>query len=269
MTTETGTAGAPGNRPASTSATASSAGGPPSLSTTAQLTTAIHLYWLKYVWMLALVVLAVILIVASVRDATLDDSVWDQIGVGVLRWVIFAAGVTTLSSFAPMFLGNGVTRGQLASSSIVSMAVVSAIGAAVVALGYVIERIVYPRAGWELILRDAETPLDAGTIASRSISMAVLFAAYFVSGWLIGAAFYRYGSNVGLLLIVPSAIPLLVVDLLLAGPTNMIGGIDAIQRRLGPVDDVALPVALPLSAVIVVVACVAARRATQAVPLRA
>lgn len=242
--------------------------GPPSLASGVNVTTWGHLSWLTYAWGLAVAAVVAIVTVAWARDATLDASVSEQVAVGIVRWFFLAAGVSTALSFIPLFVSNGVTRTRLASATTASLVILSAIGAAVVTVGFVVERLVATRAGWQLVLVDDGPPLDAGTIATRVVAVIPLFAAYFVTGWFIGLGFYRYSTGVGIVLIAPSLIPALLVGVLVDSQNNVIGAVGAMEEWLDPIAGLPSAVALPLAAGVVAVGCLVARRITRDTPLR-
>ncbi len=53
-------------------------------------------------WLLTLVVFGVVLVVTGFTDATIDDSLWQGLGAGWQRWVVFAAGASMVPTFGPM-----------------------------------------------------------------------------------------------------------------------------------------------------------------------
>jgi hypothetical protein len=187
---------------------------PPPLFTTTSVLSGGHLAWLGWTWAVTAVIFAVVMFLIVRLDGHLDTSLWQSAGASWQRYVIFAAGVTTLPSFLAMFVSNGVTRAQLSASSTVSMVVVAAAGTVVVIVGFVAEALIFGSAGWAHVM-DSGDPVDSGgELVVLALRYAVLFCMWFSAGWLIGTGFYRHGFVGGVALIIPFAIPVLVCEML-------------------------------------------------------
>lgn len=244
------------------------ASGPARLRTVTSIIVHGHLAWLRYVWAGLATLLLVILSVQWARGGGFTESVWEQIGVGVQRWVIFGAGVTTVPVFAPLVVSQGVTRRAMSHASFLAAAAIAITGTLVVVAGYLAERAVYAGANWTHASGDGSNVLAADTIGRDIVASALIFAAYLVSGWIIGIGFYRAGAAVGMALIVPGVIPLLAVDALMSAPNNPIGAFDIVQERLDRLGELQLWVSVPVSIVILAVAALVARRATVGVAIK-
>lgn len=197
---------------------------PPPLSTTAFVVSGGHLAWLGWVWAVTAAIFAVV-IALVVRFGELDSSLWQDAGASWQRFVIFAAGVTTLPSFLAVFVGHGVTRAQLSASNTVSMVLVAAAGTVFVIAGFIAEAVVFGGAGWDHVLDGGGPVASAAELAVLALRYAVLFCMWFSAGWLIGTGFYRYGFIGGVALVVPFAIPVLLCELVVgqAGASISIG----------------------------------------------
>ena len=187
---------------------------PPSITTTASIVSGGHLTWLGYTWAITAVVFVVVMTLIIRFGGHLDSSLWESAGASWQRYVIFAAGVTTLPSFLAMFVGNGVTRSQLSASSTVSMVVVAIAGTAFAIAGFVAEGLIFGSAGWTQVMDNGYPADSAGGYVVLALRYAVIFSMWFSAGWLIGAGFYRYGFFGGIALIIPFAIPVLLCELL-------------------------------------------------------
>jgi hypothetical protein len=187
---------------------------PPSITTTASVVSGGHLKWLGYTWAITAVVFAVVMALIIRVGGHLDSSLWESAGASWQRYVIFAAGVSTLPSFLAMFVGNGVTRSQLSASSTVSMVVVATAGTMFVIAGFVAEGLIVGSVGWTQAMDDGYPAASAGEYVVLALRYAVIFSTWFSAGWLIGTGFYRYGTLGGIALIIPFAVPVLLCELL-------------------------------------------------------
>lgn len=237
---------------------------PASLIDTASVTTFGHLAWVGWVWGAAFVIASgVVVAVGAFSDGQLDNSLWQGLGAGWQRWILLAAGIATTATFAPMLVGNGVTRARLSASVIVTMVVLAVVGAVVVAAGYLVEGFVFRANDWRHVLDGGGRTIGAGMIAGLALRHALTFAAYFVSGWLIGIGFYRFGRDGGVPLIVPSIVPVVLVELLLLG-----GGASVFTSGPGDLSGPPLAVGAPASALVIALAALAATRYNRELALR-
>lgn len=235
--------------------------GPPPLSATTSIVTFGNLAWLAWLWGLLLAAFLAIVAVMAIRGGPVDESLWEGFGVGILRWLLLAAGIAIVPTFAPMLISNGVTRAQLSRSAALSVIALCALSAAVVAVGYALEAVAFAWADWDHVLRDGDA-VDLATVGLVSLVLGVTHAAYMAAGWVLGIAFYRWGPTVGVPAIVPCAVPVVLVELVtprVAAGTGLLG-IDAV--------DLATPVGIALAAAVVAATVVAGGRATREVPLK-
>lgn len=214
-----------------TSTTSNSTPTPPSLATTTTIVSGAHLTWLGWTWAATAVAFVAILAIIARVDGELDSSLWQGVGASWQRYVIFAAGVTTLPSLLAMFVSNGLTRAQLSASSTVSMVIVAAAGTTFVIAGYLVESLVFGSAGWPHVVDQGDAVSSGFDLAVVALRFAVLFCLWFSAGWLIGTGFYRYGVVGGLALIVPFAIPVLVGEVLVSSAESSIT-FDALTGRM-------------------------------------
>ena len=234
----------------------------PHLADAASIVTFGHLMWLAWTWLAATLIYAVV-IACVARWGSVDQSLWQSVAAGWQRWVVFAAGVTTTTTFLRMLLRNGATRSLVSSASTVSMAVIGVLAGLWITAGYAVEKVVYERYGWTQGLNSDAVFEWSDTWRVALESPLVLFA-YFVSGWLVGAAFYRYGVAGGLILLVPSLAPAALFELF---TSKDFGGVD-IDALPSAFDRPNLALTACVGAIVVAGSVWIARRVTRKIPLR-
>jgi hypothetical protein len=186
---------------------------PPPLANVAAITTAGTMIWIGLLWLVVVAGFGIVLgVVAAVGSS--DHSVWQHGFSGWQRFIPFAAGLSMTSAFAPMLVGNGVTRARVATAATVTLVVVAVAGGLFVALGYGVERLAFDALGWRHELSDGRR-LSGGGYVRAGVAYAALFACYFASGWLIGVARGVLGRDEFAPLVVPALIPAVVAELLL------------------------------------------------------
>jgi hypothetical protein len=207
--------------------------GRPPMVTTAAITTLGHLAWIAWVWLaFGVVVLGAIAGYGVFGDGAIDESMWQNFAAGWQRWLLLAAGFATTATFAPMLVGNGVTRAQMSSSVLVTMVALAVLGGLYIAVGFLIEGALFGANDWTHVLDGGRT-LGARMIAGLGLRYALGLAVSFVAGWLMGIGFYRFGNETGLPLIIPCALPIVAVELLLLDGAGGLG--------IGPMQDWAGP----------------------------
>jgi hypothetical protein len=160
--------------------------------------------WLPYAW-LAGTLLNVALLIGVGRWGTVEDSMWEA-GANWQRYILFAAGVVTMTTFLPLLVRNGATRGLLSSATTVTMAAVTAFLGLWNVAGYAVEALVYHRNGWPQTLPTGRQ-FEWGDLPNVFVSSSLLVAAYYVSGWLVANGFVRRGAAGGLLRLIPGLLP--------------------------------------------------------------
>jgi hypothetical protein len=242
--------------------------GPAPLSATAGITAGGTLYWLGIVWAVTFVICLVVLVVAGAIDARLDSSLWQGLGAGWQRWLVLAAGVTMLPSFGPILITNGATRRRLSESAVVTMALVALGGVLVIVAGYVMEDMVFAANDWWHMVDDSPAG-GVSFLAAVALEGWLSFAAYFVSGWLIGIGFYRFPNSVAVPLILPSLVPAIAVNFLVQSKIGNGGPMDFVVTSFDVGRDVPVVLGVVGSLVVTAIACVVATRYTRGVALKA
>lgn len=195
-----------------TNAPSPGAVGPVSLTTTSMISVIGHLTWLGALWAVVAVGYSAGLGAIAIWGS-LDESLWAEAVAGWQRWPIGGAGVTMATVFGPMFITNGVTRARLAQSAIGSMIVLAVLGSLYVTIGFAIESAVFDANDWTHRVNDMRLFDEVG-LWRAGLSYALVFAAYFVGGWLVGLAFHRVGW-LAMLFVPLAAVPAVVSEVCL------------------------------------------------------
>jgi hypothetical protein len=187
--------------------------GPPPLVNVAAITTLGTMIWVGLLWLVVAAGFGIVVGIVAAVGST-DHSLWQHGFSGWQRFVPFAAGLSMTSAFAPMLVGNGVTRARLAAGATVTLVVVALAGGLFVALGYGAESLVFHALGWRHELSGGRR-LAGGGLVRVGVAHVALFACYYVSGWLIGVARGVLGPDAFAPLVVPALIPAAVAEILL------------------------------------------------------
>jgi hypothetical protein len=149
----------------------------------------------------------------------LESSLWQSAAAGWQRWLVLASGVSALSTFAPMLLTNGVTRAQLASSAIVTGLALAALVAVFVAVGYLVEGVVFAQNDvvHRFDMSGADPGPTIGAVRLPGLGLEYLITAYaaYVTGWQVAIGFFRSHVAGGIVRIPAAVVPLLLVEALL------------------------------------------------------
>lgn len=152
----------------------------------------------------ALAVTAVVSLRVEVRV-----SGWD-VAVQVGRWFVGAIGVHLAAVYLPLYVTHGVTRRRVAGDMGVFALLYALIGAVCVAVGYLLEGLVYRLAGWEHGL-DGHLFGSPGQFHLVVVEYGAVFGVWLAAGALLGAGFYR-SPGLGLVLLLPAVGAVLSVE---------------------------------------------------------
>jgi hypothetical protein len=233
----------------------------PRLAESSAIVTIGHLMWLGCTWGVAALAYTVVIVCVSIWGEV-DVSLWQSVFAGWQRFVVAAAGFTTITTFLRIFVRNGATRRMLSSASLAAMTVVSILGGALITAGWAIEKLVYDANGWTQTM-NSDAVFDWSDLWRAAIESPIVLAAFFLSGWLISAAFYRFGVAGGIALLLPCAVPALFSELV---TSKDFGGVDI--DVLPEFGSTALAVTAISGLALIAVTAAVARRVTVAMALR-
>lgn len=137
------------------------------------------------------ITVVVTLVVSAFVDVSISG--WDM-ATQLTRWYAGGAGVYLTAVYLPLYIAHGHTRRAFLTQlpgSIVAMVVTLG---ALVAVGYLVEHVVYRAAGWEQGLTQDHLFNSTTEVGLVFAEFSLLLLVYLVGGALAGAAFYRHAA---------------------------------------------------------------------------
>ncbi len=141
-------------------------------------------------------VLVITFAIAALGEVT--QSVWDPAS-QVPRWFAFFIGLHLAMDIMPLHIAHGQTRRDFARRAFVFLVMFAAATAALVTLGFVIERVIYAVAGWPQTLTELHLYSSATDYPRIYLEQLLVMFAWLAGGALIGAGFYRDSGTGGLM----------------------------------------------------------------------
>ena len=173
---------------------------------------------LVVLWLFLVAGVAVMITLLFAAFGDLASSVWEQAS-EFARWFAGAMGIYVTGVYLPLYIAHGRTRREVARQLPIVAVLYTAAFAALLTLGYGIERLVYHLGGWPQALADPHLYDHAGQYHLVFIEFWLLLVVWFVGGMMLGGGFYR-STTLGLSLIVPAVAVIIVVDRVL-GPGSV------------------------------------------------
>jgi hypothetical protein len=180
-----------------------------------------YLLW----WAVLILVMIVIALIARAQLATVDTSAWQLAG-NSPKILLLVLAILLPTLYLPRWVSHGITRRAFGIAGGIASAAMAVAGGAIMAAGYAVEAAVYADAGW----RQAQPvpPLLLSIDSDRWYLVVVvytlLFGAYAITGWLIGAGYYRWGAWRGTLFLVPAVLPLVLTEALFVRDQPLVVG---------------------------------------------
>jgi hypothetical protein len=164
-------------------------------------------------WFWSIVTLVTVITTAVL--AGVDEvgvSLWFLIAGQGMKWWLLILGVLLVAVHLKLYVANGVTRRDFLIGAGVFGGLSAVVFALMVPLGHGVERLVWTAFGTP---PDSYPVFTAGAALREAGHLLPGALGSLVTGALIAAGFYRFDWRIGLLLILPGALPLVVADGLL------------------------------------------------------
>lgn len=195
--------------------------GQPPLAETSSIVAFGILSWLGCLWIVVGVLFGIALGVISIVGE-LESSLWHGAVAGWQRYVVAAAGATSVGFFLRTLVGNGVTRARWAASTAVAGAVLAVLGASFILVGYLGEELVFGANDWRHVI-DGDDPVALGGFADYAevfVDHLLTLAAFFTSGWLLGVCWSRWNAA-AVPAFVLCLVPVATAEVLLRGQSGV------------------------------------------------
>lgn len=155
------------------------------------------------VWGVFVIAVAVVTGIVS-RSVEIEESAW-VIASSVPPWYMLGCGVYMTAVYLPLYIAHGTTRRSFMAQATPYMVVVTGVGAALMAAGFGIERMLYGLMDWPQDLPEDHDALfsSADQYGMIFLTFWLEFLLFFVVGAFVAAAFYRraWGGLAGWLVI--------------------------------------------------------------------
>jgi hypothetical protein len=185
-------------------------------------------YRLVGLWFWGVITLVVIgASVVTARFSGIDLSVWELITGQAAKYWLLVLGLMLVPTHLKLFVANGVTRRDFLLGAGAFGLVTAVIFAALVPIGRGVESLVRTAFG---VAADGYPDFSAGEALRDFGHYAPGAVGWLITGALVAAGFYRYPWWVGLLLIIPFALPLAIPETLL----GLYAAVDTPAHRFVP-----------------------------------
>jgi len=171
-----------------------------------------HLAFTAMLWALFMVV---VLVITGILAATagISESIQHYATTQAPRWLLFGLGIDVVSTYLRLHLAHGRTRRNFLGQSIGYTFVISGFAAALITVGYLVERLVYAMFGWTQRLPRKAMFDAADEYPMMLATFWLTFLLWTVAGLVIGLGFFRSTGlglltiPVGLMIVLPTFIP--------------------------------------------------------------
>lgn len=169
-----------------------------------------HLAFVAVTWVLfTVVVFLVVGGVALFADGR-PDSIWHHAATQAPRWLMFGLGVDAVTTYLRLQLAHGGTRRSYLGQSTAYTVVLAGGSAALITVGYLLERGIYALLGWPQGLPGESLFGTAGQYHVIFATYWLTFLLWTVAGTLVALGFFRWNKGglltipIGLLLVAPA-----------------------------------------------------------------
>ena len=141
----------------------------------------------------------------------ITGSIWNG-----ARWVpqyfLLSIGASLTANLLRVHVAHGVTRRRFVVAGVIVAVVLSAGYALVMELVFVIERIVLSANDITQFSGTPDLAASPGTVVEGVLSFTLIYSGYFFAGWFIASGYQCFRSLTASLLIIPVAVPPLVLE---------------------------------------------------------
>ena len=214
-----------------------------------------------WIWPVAYVAAAAIIFTVS-RFTEITHGGWENAGHWP-RWFLFSTAIAFTAMYLPVAVAHGITRRAVLRALAATIAVTSVVWAALMAVGHVVEAVVYGALDWPAAPAAPHLFSDGYDVVPMLVEYGLLFGTYMVAGVLLSGLYLRYGAWVGTACIPLGLLPIVAVEALLS--TGWVGGV--LQEQAGA-DRLAAPVVVVGAVAVLALGAAAGYALLRDVPLR-
>lgn len=137
---------------------------------------------------LFLAVLVLVTVVAQFGEVRISG--WET-ATQLVRWFLGGVGVYATAVHLPLYVTHGRTRREVATDGGVFLAAYAAIVGVLLAVGFVLESVVYRMAGWTQGLESPHLFTSTDQYHLLVVEYVLMAVVWLAAGAMLGAAFYR------------------------------------------------------------------------------
>lgn len=189
-----------------------------------------HLAFFAMLWALFAVGVGLVAGGIAVFGDGPTSSIWHHVVTQAARWLMFGLGIDAVTTYLRLQLAHGGTRRSYFAQTSVHTVLLAGGSAALVTLGYLLERGVYALLGRPQRLSGDSLFATAGEYHVIFGTFWLTFVMWTLAGTLIGLGFFRW--NMGGVLTIPLGVLLVVPAVVAASDT----GLPLIGQRLAGID---------------------------------
>ncbi|MFI5844905.1 hypothetical protein ACIA8K_34910 [Catenuloplanes sp. NPDC051500] len=210
----------------------------------------VRAWYAGFAILLAVVVAVIAALVAA--SGSLTTSAWLLGSASTVKWFVGPTAIMLIPVYLRQYVSLGVTRRQFLGGGLLFSLGSAGVAALYTMAGFGVERLVFGAAGLMDGLTEPYPVHSAGSAAAVLVRAFLIYLAHICSGWLLGAAFYRFGPFGGLVLIPPAVLPALGSEVFFGSEWSVVHPVTVAGVELSFAASALLTVALVLAGAVVV-----------------